>query len=138
VVFPSTSRGDLKKELKGDLNGHLSVREAPKPEAAATISISRKPLQSGKRVPINRSTNTHKLSFQTATSLGRNMKGSILIASNHHHQRNSIPPLEYYAKGSLLKIPEHVKSRNPVNKTLTSKKLTPIDPVLSPDQVSAC
>lgn len=138
MVFPSASRGDLKSCLNV---GETTLTS--KPEATTSshvISVSRKPLQSDKGVvtPLSRgSANARKLmSFQAATNLGSSVKGSILIANNHRHQRNYVPPLEYYAKGTLLKIPECVKSRNPGNKKLTSKKLTPIDPVLSPDQVS--
>lgn len=135
LVFPSAAHGDLSI-------GSSTLTSKPE---AAELPVLRRPLLSGKRVtPLNRSstcTSAHKVvNFQTADNLGRGVKGSILIANGRHHQRNYVPPLEYYTKGSLLKVPDHIKSRNPPgNKTLTTKKLSPIDPVLSPapDQVSA-
>lgn len=85
-------------------------------------------------IPITRgSASAHRMMHLQAAR-GHSVKGSIFIASNPY-QHNYVPRLEYYTKGSLLRIPECAKSRN--SKTLTSKKLGSIDPVLlSPDQVS--
>lgn len=101
--------------------------------ASGQTVVSRKPVRSAKRV-IPSATNAHRLTSLQGHS-GQSAKGSILIA-NSTHQRNYVPPIEYYAKGSFLKIPEHVKTRNSSTKALTSKKLRSIDPVSSPDQVS--
>ena len=140
VVFPSATRED-----RNSLNvGSSTLTSKQETAVNSHLPVPRKPLLSGKRVtPLNRGS-THKVAnFQAANLAGRGVKGSILVASSHHHhhhQRNYVPPLEYYAKGSLLKVPDHImKSKNsPGNKTLTTKKLSPIDPVMSPapDQVS--
>ena len=142
VVFPSLT-APCGEQLK---NSFTSTEKVPtsKSEAscsrapdARSMAVLRKPPRSarGPMIPLTKGS-ARMLSLQTAaTTGGQSVKSSILITKNSPRQ-NFIPPLEYYAKGPLLKIPERSRPRNHPSKTLAGKKLNAVDAVLSPDKVN--
>lgn len=130
MVFPSSTiltvpQGDLHFNPHEKAPGVKATSHAS--DTTRLVSVRRKPIRSsGGMIPLSRgSANAHRMmGIQTSTNLSRrNCKGA------GGHQQNYIPSLEYFTKGSLLKIPEQSSS-----KVLTGSKL---DPILSPDQVSS-
>lgn len=128
MVFPSSTiltvpRGDLQFNPE-KVPGVKATSHAS--DTTRLVSVRRKPIRSsGGMIPLSKgSANPHRM--MTSTNLSRrNCKGPA-----GGHQQNYIPSLEYFTKGSLLKIPE--QSNHPNSKVLTGSKL---DPILSPDQV---
>ena len=114
--------------------GDLQFNQAPGVKATShasdttkLVSVRRKPIRSsGGMIPLSKGgANPHRMVGIQANLSRGNCKGA------GGHQQNYIPSLEYFTKGTLLKIPE--QSNHPNSKVLTGNKL---DPILSPDQVS--
>ena len=142
VVFPSplttpNLRGPPGADDKAPISKPESTSSHATNDAVRLISMHRKPAQSAKGVtPISKgSSNAHRMMNLQAANR-QSSKSTIFIA----HQKHYIPTLEYYTKGSLLKLPsDRAKAKKAAsnNKTLARKTFKSIDPVLSPDQVSA-
>ena len=117
VVFPSSSDEELR-------NSPSKPEAISIGQASDTRKLGRRPVQSGRRmIPITKgNADAHRIQNFHATR-------SVLIGSKH---TTCVPPIEYYTRRPLLKIPEHSRPQSPGNKAL--KKINPA--VLSPDQVS--